>query len=305
MNYKKAHKIIKSKKGISIATNDWMFIKEADYMLIFSVSLDFRSGVSFSEFLDHYVLSGKFNIKDNLIIGEYLYSSIGLITQDDYFLAEDLIQNSEFIPFKELESNYFYRANNGKTYLYVNNIGSKLLSFNKLTGDFFKEDEYMNYLIEMKGDTFGKIIKYRSDIKLIEKKECFDDKEFIKNYILENKNIYFDEIDDIKVIMRYMGSGDRKVYSNPFMEVPDNICIKEIGEYFWKVEDNIVPNDADIVKVEASYSWAYGFFAMRVNKFKFVKDLFLFLNSNDRVYNVRNAFYDDEYYEIIEDDVPF
>ena len=305
MEYEIAHKIIKSKNGISFTATDWKFIKEGQNILIFSELLGFTTTISSSLFLDYYILPNRFTFNGGSIVGEFLYSSVGLITEEEYYLAEDLIKNGFSIPLKDLEANYIYKANNGKSYIYVHDVGSKLLSFNKVTGDFYKEDEDINYLIEIKDDIFGRVIKYRPEIKLLSKEEFFDDKEFIIEYILEHKIIYFEEIDDIKVVMRYIDSGSRKVYLNPFEDVYDSTCVVENDEYYWRIDYDLIPDDVDIVKIDAYYSSSYGFHTMRVNKFKFAKDIFLFLNSSDKVYNVSNAFYDDEYYEIVDCVIPF
>ena len=63
---------------------------------------------------------GRFEIKE---INDYrAITSIGLVSEDDFYLAQDIMENLEKIPKKELVLNEVYMALNGKEYIYLDTL---------------------------------------------------------------------------------------------------------------------------------------------------------------------------------------
>jgi len=89
-------------------------------------------------------------------IGEYAITSIGLITMDEFYLAQDFIEKQQKIKYMDMEINQTYLSNTGKKYIFLGDLISRY-------------GTNINYLLKdsIFDISLSKIVKLNS-IKLIE-----------------------------------------------------------------------------------------------------------------------------------------
>ena len=66
-----------------------------------------------------------YNINNNdvfEILGFYAFTSIGLVSEEDFYLAEDMIENQITIKKNNLEIGMVYESNTGKEYIHIGEI---------------------------------------------------------------------------------------------------------------------------------------------------------------------------------------
>ena len=63
------------------------------------------------------------NEVDSITFKNPLYfTSVGIITEDEYLLAEDIMENHHIISQKDLVQRYIYESSNGRKYIYLGDI---------------------------------------------------------------------------------------------------------------------------------------------------------------------------------------
>ena len=193
MDYKLAHKIINSRTPVSELSNNWAFNIEDKQVKVYS-EFDFFH-TSFVSFVKNYI--DKLRIEDNKIIGEYRHSSVGFISEEDYFYAQDLLSENR-IKFSELIDNNIYQGNNGKKYIYKKTPEIYLIDFDTSTRTFSKKIEKTSFfLIEYNEENeLVKTIRLNS-VKLIKEIGVYgsDTNNFLNKEIL-SKIKYLDFIID-------------------------------------------------------------------------------------------------------------
>lgn len=185
MNYKKAHKIINYKKDISLLANDWSFRKTDKNIIITSAKANFIKKITYKTFVTKYIGNENITLKGNNFIGEYLYSSLGLITKEEFNIAENLMVLDYKYRFSELENQAIYLSSTGKEYLMVKDIKINVVSLTE--EKINKKILYKSYLIEIKDSKLINVIKYRNSINLIDKIGYYTDVEKIKKTIINNR----------------------------------------------------------------------------------------------------------------------
>ena len=86
----------------------------------------------------------------------YYFTSIGLVDEETFFLAEDIMENLTFIKKKELEIDSVYKSIQGKEYLFIGEIS--------INNDFADSDIYSYQLLSLNDKRFLNL----ASIKLIE-----------------------------------------------------------------------------------------------------------------------------------------
>ena len=166
MDSKEAYKIITSSSEI---TDDWKIIIHDKNVEIISFNLSFSKYISFERYVKKY---SDFN-EDMNLIGEYYFSSIGFISQEDYFLAEDILSTDK-IKNKDLKYGYKYLGIDGKEYTYIDNLNIKSIDIdfeNLLFTKGIKKGIFQFFVIDSLFDT--KLIQINS--KKVIKELYFDD----------------------------------------------------------------------------------------------------------------------------------
>ena len=157
-----------------VLAGDWEFIQLEGRVYIQSEMQTKRFYLTNSElFLSNYIFSKKYKINDTKLEGNYFYTSVGLVTQDNFFIAEDMVEMySKRISEKDLDRNHTYISDKGMEYIYVGKLKLKtvLEKDNLLVKEIIETD---SYLYSMDGNTKVKT----NSIKLVKLKEK-NEKEF-------------------------------------------------------------------------------------------------------------------------------
>ena len=111
----------------------------------------------------------------------YYFTSIGLVDQETFFLAEDIMENLTFIKKKDLNIDSIYKSIQGKEYLFIGDL--------TINTNFPESDTYPNQLFCLTDGTFLNF----SSIKLIEYiREQKDSVSLIRNDLLsDSKKLIF------------------------------------------------------------------------------------------------------------------
>jgi len=176
-----------------LLSSDWEFSIVCNKVCIGSNILDLNipSYCSLEEYALSYAFNNLYKLEDNVIKGNYYLTSIGLVTEEEYFEAEDLIERyNTKIAKNELIVGNQYLSNKGKKYLYLGDLD--LLSIvrdqNKLNKKILSSDPICYDVLESK-------LVYLSSLKLIENIGELDN----KIDILLNRGI-FKELYDYEFI---------------------------------------------------------------------------------------------------------
>ena len=100
---------------------DWIFSIDNNRVIISSQSNNKSFYLSTLEnFTKNYSFNPYFTIERDKLIGSYFFTSFGLVNEEDYYFALDVIENRERIPTKDLELNSIYISDKYKKYIYTN-----------------------------------------------------------------------------------------------------------------------------------------------------------------------------------------
>jgi len=142
-----------------IAT-DWEFILEDESVYLVSDENHLKYYFSSLNTYSKMYLFGPFkhDINDNKLLESSYYTSCGFVSEDDFFLAEDVISQNIKFKLSQMNNRNLYLSDNGKEYLYI--------------------FEYKLEIIKERFITTGKIIKER----FINKNVLYDisNRKFIK-----------------------------------------------------------------------------------------------------------------------------
>jgi len=234
LNYKKAHKIINYKKDISLLANDWSFRKTDKNIIITSAKANFIKKITYKTFVTKYIGNENIALKGNNFIGEYLYSSLGLITKEEFNIAENLMVLDYKYRFSELENQAIYLSSTGKEYIIIKDLKINTVSLSE--EKIIKNILYKSYLVEIKDDKLINVIKYRNDINLIDKIGFYSDIEKIKKFIVKDRQFKIKRefnIDNNKFIYIYFDQNNfllkRHVTAYINAEMIDNNYYMNVG----------------------------------------------------------------------------
>lgn len=290
MNQKRAHKIIKSSKGVSEISSTWKI--EVLENSVFISNEFFNSGyyVTFDFFMKK--IFNKVIIEDNKVIGEYRFSSVGFITEDEYLFAQDLVQSKK-IKRVNLEYGHIYLSSNGSRYVYLKNtdIQNFEVSEDYQTIRRLKNPFSYFFLAKLRDDNSIEYISMEKSIRLIEHLEAYPDFD-----ILEEQ------------VFRRMTYGENLFISNKKFKFP-RLNMKD-GEFFYidmNMEDD---ENLPTVNLYSYYFREDKYHVIFINKFRFLRDFLKFINSNEETfdltrYKTDKIYQSHSYYEISEDEIPF
>jgi len=128
-----------SKEYSPIVSSDWTFSIEDSKVILTSIfssiSLEFLTLSSYSE---NYIFSPYYLINNNSLVGNYYLTSVGLIKEEEYFIAEDLIEQlNNPIKKKDLIPGHIYLSDKGLKHIYLGVLSATAIindynSLNKL-----------------------------------------------------------------------------------------------------------------------------------------------------------------------------
>jgi len=183
--------IRKGEKITPELTNDWILSVFDNWsgtsrVFINSEILNIKIDVSSAgKFLKEHVFTSGLILNKDKIIGNYAFGTQGFISEDDFFKANELIEESkEYIPYKrkELVEGNIYRTDDNKYYLVLGSIQDTFLEYKDLTlskrDNLLKSDKEI-FMIKVNYKEFSpdnkdyilyetKSIKFSTRIRLIE-----------------------------------------------------------------------------------------------------------------------------------------
>ena len=164
--------ILENQEIKAVLAGDWEFIKEENRIYIYSEIQNIRHYLCSSiTYMNDYIFNG-FDIYQNKLKGNFYFTSVGLVSESDFYIAEDFLEeNNTRIGKDELEVGNIYMSNKGIRYAYLGEIEGITIGHKKL-GGIYKRDE--NFLEKKSYKTVpliyklknGKITKL-SSVKLI------------------------------------------------------------------------------------------------------------------------------------------
>jgi len=197
--------INKGEKREPIFASDWEFILKKDTVYIISeqnnVEYIFSSLNNYSR---EYVFGPFKNIvKDNKLIDGAYFTSIGFVSAEDFFLAEDILENIKKIKLSEMKEGHIYLSDKGKEYLFIKEEiqTNTYVKDNNFTHFRKKRIQRENTLYDI---TFRKYVKFNS-VKLI--------KEVNRDF---NDNIIYKPIEDSYYSIIY-SKGKMSINNNEFI----------------------------------------------------------------------------------------
>ena len=114
------------KKESPIFTTDWIIkpSDEDDKIYIKSKSLEKKIYLcTKTDFVDLYLFNSDYLIEDKLFKGFYVLTSIGLITENNFYKAQDIVEkNEKSIPEAQMNVGSFYLSDKGREYLYLGTL---------------------------------------------------------------------------------------------------------------------------------------------------------------------------------------
>ena len=133
--------------------NEFTPVLASDWKMSFDRILTIYSDIEQTSFsirsdnlIKEYLLNSNFNVKNDLIIGNYYHTSVGLVSEDDFYLAETTIEQN-LIKFKkeDLEIGKNYLSDKGVSYLYLGILEVKVIELcdSLLEKDFLKTPELL------------------------------------------------------------------------------------------------------------------------------------------------------------------
>jgi len=152
MDLKRAKEIYKSfirnnEKITPVLSMNWKIKTDGTLVRIYSEELDKTfTLISKDSFIDKYLLNRDYNIENEIIKGSYFYTSVGLISEEDYYEAEDIIEkNKKSIREIDLEKGHVYKSDKGFEYIYIGALDILLIERKGVIyeKEFFKTDSFL------------------------------------------------------------------------------------------------------------------------------------------------------------------
>ena len=114
--------------------------------------------------LSNFLLNSAVNLNNGKIKGGYYLTAVGLISEDEYLLAKDIIERySTRIPKKELDVGSCYISEKGESFLYIGSFKTELVKVeNNIMYKEYKETDHCVYNLNEE-----RVIKL-SSVKLID-----------------------------------------------------------------------------------------------------------------------------------------
>ena len=199
---------VKLNKDLS---NDWELSTYDSAVYVKSASLGISIYLCNSDyFINSCVFnSGKYELNGNKIIGNYAVTQNGLTSEDNIFIAEDIIEVNNSLTFykpSELIDGHIYKSDEGELFLNLGNLQKEVFYFED--EDFYRSqnitsskdnekfllriDNY-NYFLENPTRFYeGSVIKKTSKIKLMEDVLELEESKFnlVQKKVLQNKGKY-------------------------------------------------------------------------------------------------------------------
>lgn len=305
MNYKKAHKIINSNYNTSNNTDDWYIIKEDDKLFLTSYKEGIKEPLTNNKFVSYYLFDFIIS-SEGFIEGDLRLTSMGLVSEEEYQTAIDMTSSS--LEQYQLRNQYIYSGTNGKEYIYIDNLEIILLYFNKDIDVLFRETKNISFLVEIRKNKLN-VIKYRKDVKLVSEVGRYEDEEKVKNKILNGKDYYPKYIhkvlvvkaigNNIDIICPVNGQKFRSFMPHTKVAINNSSRGKEC---YVKVEVEGNLEDSETV---SSFDYVnYGFYAKKVNNFKFLRGIKELIDGKIVNLELEDTF-KEKYYYIGDDPVPF
>ena len=95
--------------------------------------------ITYESFIEDYSFNPNLKLENNKIIGNYFYTTVGLVNEETYYTAEDILENKvNYIDDEDLKLNTYYLSDKGDKLLYIGDIDLKLLI--KENDTLYKED---------------------------------------------------------------------------------------------------------------------------------------------------------------------
>ena len=122
---------VKREELSPMCAGDWKFIKRDAGIYISSqlqnIEFYFSSAMTY---LDTCVFNDNLEITKNNLIGNYYFTSTGLVEETEFFVAEDLLESNinNKIKKADLNEGYIYLSENGKKYIYLGELKIGALS---------------------------------------------------------------------------------------------------------------------------------------------------------------------------------
>ena len=141
--------------------------------------------LSFNSYVENYSFNSSIKLDDNKIIGNYFFTSVGLVNEDTYYEAEDILENKvNYIKNKDLKINRFYLSNKGDKLLYIGSIDLKLLI---KEDDILYKEEFKSHKYFYNENEERQLINIR-DIKILKELETNIKKIDVDLIELKHKN---------------------------------------------------------------------------------------------------------------------
>jgi len=223
---------------------------------------DIIQTLTYEKFIEDYLYNEDYSLtKENtdfILNGSYYFTSVGLVTENDFFLAEDIQERyTKGIKKKDLEVNSIYFSNKGKEYLYLGGFQIKniIKEDNKLIKNTILTEEYLYDLSK------GEVVK-KNSVKLVKfEKENRDSLDINLSGILysnKQENTYYINIDTRIHRLTFYGNNDSNLFSlskkydneySEFTDSDDKILVLKEKEKIYQRDDY-----GKIIDEEISYT---------------------------------------------------
>ena len=158
-----------------LLASDWVFDKIDNSIFIISKTMNgCIDSISFSGYIEKYIYNESLTVIDNTLIGNYYYTSVGFVSDEDFYLAEDILEQYNIrIPKSELLENYIYLSDKGKKYIYLGSFEIETITHEEdnLNRYFGKTDFY---LYDISDDCIRKVGGTRLIQEVGKNKELFE-----------------------------------------------------------------------------------------------------------------------------------
>ena len=226
------------KKIIPKLTDDWKINIEKNKLIILSENLDMKiTTANLSKFMKENILNGRIKIDNNKLSGHYAYTIDGFISEEEFFLANDIIENQQT---EDIEPFNIYFAKDDNYYIPTSEKNNYSL-FSIENNRFIKKGyEYNQNFIKLdKKELFNKYLKKKSSNKICKYK-------FIEKIDYDKEDIFLFTINFLK--RRFIYIENAKEYEILKIKHIKSQILEYNNEYYMEKRD--IDGNSEIYKIK-------------------------------------------------------